>query len=361
MIPALESVQTIMVRLPNWVGDIVMASPVYDALRLNFPQATIVACVRPYARGIVEHGPWFDQIIDCDDKSFAGLRRVVSQVRALKPDMALLLPNSTHSFVTAKLAGVSQVYGYRRNLRKYFLSGGPEPQRDGKQYRPIPMQDYYLELCRHLQLHLPNKPECRLYTDQALDDAGCKRLASYGISPQDRLIGLNPGASFGASKCWPATHFARLAEMLQNEMGAKVMLFVGPGEEQIAEAIVSESQVKLINTGPDRIDLAELKPLIKRCNALVTNDTGPRHYAVALGVPTVVLMGPTNPLYTAINLEGTSVIRLDIPCSPCHKKICPTDHQCMTEIKPQQVFDELNALLRNTTAHETGSLSQTVA
>ncbi|MFA6344783.1 MAG: glycosyltransferase family 9 protein, partial [Syntrophales bacterium] len=113
----------------------------------------------------------------------------------------------------------------------------------------------------------------------------------------------------------------------------------------IAEAIVKHCRVSVIDTGPDRIDLAALKPLIQRCNLLVTNDTGPRHIAVAFGVPVVVIMGPTDPRYTSANLDKSVVIRKTLDCSPCHKKVCPWDHRCMTEIRPEEVLGEAIKLL----------------
>ena len=74
--------------------------------------------------------------------------------------------------------------------------------------------------------------------------------------------------------------------------------------------------------GPADIDLEVLKPLVKRCNLFITNDTGPRHYAVAFDVPIVVLMGSTDPRYTDANTERTIVVRKELDCSPCHKKVC---------------------------------------
>jgi heptosyltransferase-2 len=136
-----------------------------------------------------------------------------------------------------------------------------------------------------------------------------------------------------------------LADLLKKRWTCKILLFIGPGEEEIARSILSYTEAEIIDTGPDRIDLALLKYFIQQCNLLITNDTGPRHYAVALGIPVVVLMGPTDPRYTAENLEKTVVLRRDIDCAPCHKKICPTDHRCMREISPQTVFQESEKLL----------------
>ena len=161
----------------------------------------------------------------------------------------------------------------------------------------------------------------------------------------DKVIGLNPGASFGSSKCWPAQNFARTAELFEEKTGARILLFAGPGEDEIVKAILSKTSAKIINTAPDRVDLELLKPLVKRCNLFVTNDTGPRHYAVAFDVPAVVIMGPTDPRYTSSNLDKTIVIRVDLDCSPCHKKTCPADHRCMTQITPEMVLEAGEKLL----------------
>jgi heptosyltransferase-2 len=347
MLPALQSVKSLVVRCPNWVGDIVMATPVFECLRANFPQASITACVRPYARGILEDAPWFDQVVDCRDSSLAGLRQLRRDLAPLQPDMGLLLTNTTHSFLSFKFAGVPNIYGYRRNLRKYFLRGGPEPQRQGRRYKALPMQDYYLELCRYLALDLPTQPRSHLYLSSHNEAAGLSRLRQWGVADNDLLIGLNPGASFGSSKCWPAEYFARLAELLQARWSCRILLLVGPGEEPIAERIVTSSTASIINTAYEKIDLAALKPLIKRCDLLITNDTGPRHYAVAFEVPHIVLMGPTNALYTATNLELTRVLQRDLPCVPCHKKVCPLGHHaCMREITPESVLQEAQSLLQ---------------
>lgn len=323
-----------------------MATPAFECLRQNFPNARITACVRPYARGILEDSPWFDEIIDLQDKNLAGMRSVRHKLKLLQPDAGILFTNTTHSFLTFKLAGIKRIYGYRRNLRKHFLSGGPDPIRAGKTYKPVPMQHYYLEICRYLGLELPANPKPALYLSEQVRAHGADLLSQYEISSQDIVIGLNPGASFGSSKCWSPEYFARLAELLQDQFRCRLLLLVGPGEESIAERIVASSRANIINTAPDRVDLALLKPLVQRCNLLITNDTGPRHYGVAFDVPTVVLMGPTNPIYTATNLELTRILRRDLPCVPCHKKTCPLGHHaCMQEIKPEQVLDAARRLI----------------
>ncbi|MHC4656696.1 MAG: lipopolysaccharide heptosyltransferase II [Planctomycetota bacterium] len=345
-------IETIIVRCPNWVGDIVMATPFFDCLRESFQQARLVAIVRSYAQGILRDGPWFDSFIDCSDKTWGGLRAMVGAIRKVSPDMAVVLPNSIRSVLPIRIAGVRNVYGYRRSGRGFLMSGGPRPRQQGGRIEPIPMVDYYLEIARWMGLKTQAEPSPTLYTRGSIEEEADRLLCRYGIGPDELLVGLNPGASFGSSKCWPAEYFARTAELTKKEFNSKIILFVGPGEDVIASAIESQTDTELINTSADKIDLELLKPLIRRCNLLITNDTGPRHYAVALDVPVVVIMGPTDPRYTASNLEKTIVLRQDLPCSPCHKKQCPTDQRCMRDITPEMVLQAGRELLERNSVHE---------
>lgn len=337
MISKLTNVRTLAVRCPNWVGDVVMATPVFDCLRRNLPQARIVGVMKKGAQGIVRDGPWFDDLVEGNDKTWAGFQRMRRQLKALSADTAILLTNSVRSALTMRLSGVRQVYGYRRQGRNLLLTGGPTASRNGTAV-PIPMGEYYLEICRWLGLELPAAPRPTLFIGEELRQRGDSLLAKHAIPENDFVIGLNPGASFGSSKCWPPEYFAELAGLLRKGIDARIILFSGPGEEGIIQAILDRTDVDLIDTRSDKVDLELLKPLVKRCNLFVTNDTGPRHYAVAFDVPTVVIMGSTDPRYTAANLDRTTVVRRELDCSPCHKKECPRGHECMREIRPAEVF-----------------------
>ncbi|TKJ37136.1 MAG: lipopolysaccharide heptosyltransferase II [Planctomycetes bacterium B3_Pla] len=335
---SLDHIDTLVIHCPSWVGDIVMATPTFDCFRENLPNTKIVGLLKKNAQGIVRDGPWFDGFIDCQNRSWSGFWHTIKQIRGCKPDMAVLLPNSIRSALTVRLGGAKKVYGYRRDLRGAFLSSGPKPVRSNHEIVPVPMTRYYLEICRWLGLKTPEQAKPRLFVGEKLLKRGQSLIQKYGIQEKDFVVGLNPGASFGASKCWPPERFAKLAELCETEFNAKLLLLSGPGEQEIARAVMAKSLANIIDTGPDKVDLELLKPLVRRCNLLVTNDTGPRHYAVALDVPAVVIMGPTDPRHTAANLDRTVVVRKELDCSPCHKKVCPLEHQCMTEITADEVL-----------------------
>ena len=338
--------QTILVACPNWVGDVVMATPAIDCIRQNLPEARLIGLIRNYARGVVEDGPWFDDIIEINDKTTGGIIDLISQLRRLKPDLAVILPNSFRSVLIARLAGVGRIYGYRRNGRTALMTGGPEPWRNNNRITPRPMVEYYMEICRWLIFDTPSQPKPRLFSSDNTLEEGDRLIENYGIAPDDMVIGMNPGARFGSSKCWPPEHFARLAELIEHRWNCKIMLFTGPGEQNIGDQIVSLSRAKIANPGPDNINLKLLKPLIQRCRLLITNDTGPRHYAVAFDIPVVVLIGPTDPRYTDANLEKTIVLRRDLECAPCHHKECALHHSCMAEILPEEAMQAAEKLLQ---------------
>jgi heptosyltransferase-2 len=341
-----KHIKTLLIRCPNWVGDIVMAIPAFNCFRNNFPEAKIIGIVKNRAQGILRDGPWFDGFIDSDDKSRGGFWRMTRQIRQCNAEMAVLLPNSIRSLLSVRLGGVKDIYGYRRDYRGIFLSGGPKPVRNEHGIVPIPMTEYYLEICRWLGLNVPEKVRPKLFIGRQVYERAEELFQKHGIQSEDLVIGLNPGASFGSSKCWPAEYFAELADLCEKELGAKIILLAGPGEGSIVEAILHKSRANIIDTHNEKVDLEMLKPLVKRCNLLITNDTGPRHYAVALDVPVVVIMGPTDPRYTASNLDHTVVIRKEMDCSPCHKKTCPREHQCMTRITATEVFTAAKKLLK---------------
>jgi heptosyltransferase-2 len=322
-----------------------MATPAFDCIRRNFPGSHIVGLIRNYARGVVKDGPWFDDLMVIQDKSLAEMGRAVSRLRRIKPDFAIVLPNSFRSALIARLGGAKRVYGYRRNGRTALLNGGPEPWRHNGRITPRPMVDYYMEICRWLKFDTPLTFKPRLFFSAAIQARSDRLLKHYGINSGDMLVGLNPGARYGSSKCWPPEHFARLAELIQEHWRCKILMFTGPGERDLGGRIRQLSHADIIHTGPD-VDLEVLKPFIQRCGLLITNDTGPRHYAVAFDVPVVVIMGPTDPRYTDANLEKTVVLRRDLICAPCHHKQCALHHECMAQITPDEIIQAATELLQ---------------
>jgi heptosyltransferase-2 len=162
-------------------------------------------------------------------------------------------------------------------------------------------------------------------------------LTAAGVAAGEGLVALAPGAAYGPSKCWPPERFARLAEALAGD-GLRTVLVGAPSERDVAARVVaagSASPADLVG----RVSLGALKAVLRRCRALVCNDAGARHVAVAFGVPVVCLFGPTSVAKTDFNLERVAVLTADVACRPCYHRRCPTDHRCMTRIETGRVLD----------------------
>ena len=187
--------------------------------------------------------------------------------------------------------------------------------------------------------------ELELAIDPGAREQVEKRLAEASVAPGSRLLVLTPGASFGSSKLWPPESFAAAADAIARRHGLRTVLAPGPGEEAIAGRIAEAMREPTVVLADPPTSLAELAALIASAALQLGNDTGPRHIAVACGVPAVVVMGPTDPRHTAHLLEKQRVLREELPCSPCHLKRCPIDHRCMTRLEPDRAVAAAAELL----------------
>jgi len=322
------------VRLPNWVGDVVMATPALRALRSAHPEAEITLEGRPFLAGLVCGLASVDVFLA--DPGRGALARA-RELRQRGFDWAVLLPDSTRAALGPFLARIPVRAGYAREpLRRALLTHALPPPSEGGRRVPISMIERYLRITR--ALGCPDAGSAlELAVDAGARERALKRLAEAGLAPGERTLVVTPGAAFGSSKLWPPESFAAAADAIARRHGLHAVLAPGPGEEAIARRIAETMQERAIVLADPPTSLAELVALVAGAALQLGNDTGPRHVAVACGVPAVVVMGPTDPRHTAHLLERQRVLREDVPCSPCHLKVCPIDHRCMTRVRPERV------------------------
>ena len=167
------------------------------------------------------------------------------------------------------------------------------------------------------------------------------------IKGKNKLLGINPGASYGNSKRWYPKEFAAVANDLSRNYD--IIIFGGPKEKDLA----SEIEGYLINYGVDnyqnlsnKTSITELISQISNLDLFITGDSGPMHIAAAFQVPTVSIFGPTNDKVTSqwMNTKNT-IVKKNLDCQPCMKRTCPlSHHNCMTLIKSIEVLDALKTL-----------------
>jgi heptosyltransferase-2 len=163
-----------------------------------------------------------------------------------------------------------------------------------------------------------------------------KLLAGSGIGPDDFVLGVNPGATYGSAKRWYPERFAVVARDLGQAWRARVVITGGPTEAGMAGEIAATLDGACLNMA-GKTDVRQLMALIKRCNFFITNDSGPMHIAAAFHVPLVAVFGSTDHRTTYPYADNALVVRKETDCAPCLKRECPTDHRCMTAVTAEDV------------------------
>jgi heptosyltransferase-2 len=323
-----------------------MATASFDDIRRSFLEAHITLMVRPGRDSLVDGLDSFDELlVDDSHQSLRAFARKMRAIRGAGFDLVVLFTNSFRTALLVGLAGVPLRVGYRKGGQEVFLTHVIEPPLEPRTLRwsPRPMSEIYADLCFGFGVE-PGDGRPRLAVSTELEQQAADKRRELGIGDGEKLIGLAPGAAFGGSKVWPPAKMARLADRLSESKGKRCLLIAGPGEEAIADELVAHMKSEVINTAPSPLGLALLKPFVRDLDLLVTMDSGPRHFGAAFRVPTMVIMGPTDPRWTASNLDDSDVVRHDVPCGPCQLPVCPLDHRCMTEITPEEVFERVTLL-----------------
>jgi heptosyltransferase-2 len=351
--------QKILIVQPSWVGDAVMATPTLRAIRQLYPNAHIAYLMKRYVKPVYAGMPWADQLITYrtgKTKAKAGKGQffeLAARLRSANFDLAILLPNSFKSALICKMAGIKRVVGYERDGRGFLITDKLLPVKDRGKFIPTPIVKYYMGVAnylgstnRDLKLQLfvteNEKRDAEAVLSRCGLDLNIDRPASHGQSP---LVLLNPGAQYGAAKCWLPENFAQLGDRLIEELGATVLISASPKERPIVDAINRHMKHAAVDLSRAGMDLGALKEIVRRCDLMVTNDTGPRHIAAAMDVPVVTIFGPTHPEWTEIYFDKERKVAVKVFCGPCQKKVCPLDHRCMTRVTPAMVYNTATELL----------------
>ena len=321
----------ILVRGVNWVGDSILTYPTVQNLKLLFPQSHLAILVPDSLADLWRTSPYVDEIIPFrKEEGIRSLWEDLNLGQSLKErnfDLAFILPRSFRSAFQSYLARVPIRVGYQSEARSLFLTHGIPRTDDVLHVHRVHYYQRLIEPFGKVETSLAPRiflrEEDRRWAEETLKD--------LGLLDGRPLIGMNPGATYGLAKCWPPGRFGELGKRIGKKWKASVLLFGREEERPVAEQILQHAGVEGVDlVGKTR--LLQLAALLERCRLLVTNDTGTMHVAAAAGTPVVALFGSTDPVATGPWGEGHVVLRREVSCSPCLKRICPTDHRCMEGI-----------------------------
>ncbi len=342
--------RTLALFLPNWIGDVVMATPAVRALRTTFPAAQLVAVCKPYVADTLAGSSWFDATVLFDKTGPAGHRfwPAVRRLRTLSTDAAVLFPNSLRPALAARMAGCTTVIGFARYGRDMLLTHRLYPARDAVgRPKPVPAVDDYNRLAVRLGTPDPGH-RLELSTTPADEATASGAWATLGLSRFRRVVGMNPGGAFGAAKHWPVPHFAELARRFTDRPDTGVLVLCGPAERAEARSIADQAARpgRVVTAADLPLSIGLTKALVRRLSLLVTTDSGPRHFAAAFDVPVVTLFGPTHIGWTETYFDKARHLQVPVPCGPCQQRVCPLGHhRCMTELRPAAVLAAADTLL----------------
>jgi heptosyltransferase-2 len=329
--------------LPNWIGDVVMATPALRALRkLVGDDGRLVGIMRPYVADVLAGTTWLDERILYDKPAsrFAMADRAVYQeLAAARLDCAVLLTNSLRTAWMAWRSGARVRIGHAYDARSWLLTSRlPRPRTaDG---RLVPTLDAYLMLAEAAGAP-PEPPRLELATTPADERAADAVWRQLELPAGERVVIVNCSGAYGMAKHWPVEHFAQLAQRIVGETSCAVLVNCGPGERDIAGEIAARADHPRVVSlaGLDQLPMGLTKACIRRARMLVTTDSGPRFLAIAFGKPVVSLFGPTDPAATATGYDRETCLSLSLDCQPCMAPTCPLGHhRCMRELSVEQVF-----------------------
>jgi len=359
-----ESIKRVVVRGTNWVGDSVMTVPALRALRRVLPDANITLVIRPGAKGIFSEVDFIDDVLVYNRKNAFSVIPQVREWRRRQFDLAVLFQNAFEAALIPFLAGVPVRLGYATESRQALLTH-PLALPDWRSSRHEVF--YYLYLVTALEQMLfgsssicEAEPDASIQISEHRRDEARSLLRSHGIGEENSIVAICPGSINSRAKRWPAEAYAALADRLI-ESRRQVLLIGSQEEVEVSRDVMSRMRQRpVVLTGKTSLD--EITAVLATVDLIVTNDTGPAHIGAALGRPTIVIFGPTNPLTTRPFSPEAEILRHPPECAPCMLRDCPIDHRCMTAITVDEVFERSHALLKRASFAKTvRSLCDSVA
>jgi heptosyltransferase-2 len=299
---------------------------------------------KPWVIPVYAANPHVDEVMVYDNagrhKMGMGTLRLAKDIRNRRFDLAILMQNAFEAALLVFLAGVPLRAGYNTDARTLLLNPAIPLDPALKKTHLI---DYYLGILKGAGLPADGRG-MDLFISRADQDGADALLSGIGQNPSDRVIGVNPGATGGTAKRWFPDRYAALCRRLADAYGTQILIFGGPGDHALGDQIAAMAPGCCVNLA-GTTTLGQAFALINRCDLFVTNDSGLMHAAAALNVPQVAVIGSTDPVATSPDSPVSTMVRIPVPCAPCLKDECPTDHACMDRITVDMVFDTCRRIL----------------
>lgn len=332
-----------LIVAPAWIGDTVMAQPLFARLHARYPGLQLDALaprwVAPVLARMSEIGEIIDNPFAHGELALKARRQLASKLREKAYDAVWVLPNSLKSALIPWLAGIPQRVGFTGESRYGLIN-----RRHHLDKTALPlMVERFAQLAEAPGAPLPRPLAYPQLRSNAADQQAT--LSALGMAQPKKMVAFCPGAEYGPAKRWPAAHFATLASELATH-GYQAWLFGSPKDHAVAEEIVRlapDTTRNLCGT----TTLAQAVDLLAMADFVVCNDSGLMHVAAAVNRPIVALYGSSSPGFTPPLSDQARIVSLNLECSPCFKRECPLGHlDCLKRLSPEMVMNACTAWMR---------------
>jgi len=324
-----------LIVAPSWIGDTIMAQPLFVRLHARHPGLQLDALAPPWVAPVLQRMDEIGEVIDSPfghgQLSLKARWRLARQLASRNYDAAYVLPNSLKSALLPFMAGIPQRIGFTGESRfglinvRHTLDKAALPQMVGR----------FAQLAE-----APGTPPARPIPYPRIRSTASEQqrtLDALGLERPARIVAFCPGAEYGPAKRWPAAHFAALARKLAAR-GCAIWLFGSPKDHAIAEEI-SQLAPGLCRNLCGATSLAQAVDLLALTDLVVCNDSGLMHVAAAVDRPLVTLYGSSSPGFTPPLSDQADILSLKLDCSPCFKRECPLGHlDCLKQLTPEMVL-----------------------
>jgi heptosyltransferase-2 len=250
-----------------------MTTPAVRAIRKNFPDARISILTKPWVAPVFSNSPYVDNLLIYGDagkhKGLSGKLRLARELKEYRFDAAILLQNAFEAALITFFAGIPCRIGYNTDARAFLLTHSVPCT---PQIKKMHQTGYYLGILQGIGLKTDGLG-LDLVVDKKYQKRAAEILEEHGISMSDRLVGINPSATFGPAKQWFPERYAGLSDKIHEVFGANIVLFGGPGDIELGRKISQMMQHSPVDLS-GKTDLGEAIALISMCNLFITNDSG---------------------------------------------------------------------------------------
>ncbi len=317
--PDPASIGSILVRVNNWIGDVVMISPAMRALRERFPNARITILAKPWVLEALRGSPFFDSLLpyekDGRHAGIAGFLRLARELRRKKFDCAVLFQKAFEAALLATLARIPLRVGLNTDARGPLLTHRVPFQGDDSSVHTV---EVFQEIVRALGCQI--RDESTQFPADPEEFSWAAENLRWPGSPTTPLVAFHVGAS-KRPRAWHADRFAAVASRLQKEEQAGILLIGNRQEADLLDRIAGQLERPPVSI-PEPRTLKRIAACLAHCRLFIGNDSGPMHIAAALGVPVIGLFGPSHAGVTGPFRPrgGFHPVTAGYPCAPCRQR-----------------------------------------